>query len=83
MIIFWDSTPGGRKIFDNIANLYFESSGYYPQKLYQISEFVTLLGYHCTSKLTYIQNKNHQLIESYGLEMEDEDATAFKLKFGL
>ncbi len=71
----------GRKVFRTTTDAYHSIHGVYPKVLTELPEFLTSVGYPCTGVMG-MGYKDIGLYQQPGLEMEDEDATAFILKWG-
>ena len=85
MIIWFQRSAGGRRVFRNTTGLYFKTHGVYPTVHEQLPKFITELGYKCEPATAYfIQPVGGEdvHVENKGLDIEDEDVLPFMIRFG-
>lgn len=79
MTTYWFDTPFGISIFRFVGDLYYRSHGVYPKTLTELPEFVTsdmgVNAFPANIKPPEVPR------ERCGIAFEDEDATAFLLKY--
>ncbi len=65
--------------------MYFDLHGVYPTVDKELPDFITGLGYKCKSTTAYFHGEiagKHVPVENKGLEIAEEDAIPFILRFG-